>query len=154
MLRGVQSGRFLDPITCFWHKIGSCSFSWLLLRWIIIKMILKSSFKKFCKVTRSWLLGRVVVRIYKVSDLLMQSGTFLIFILFNFWFFKNICRKFFFADLASYRQFNWRQGHTAGWTGDRGTIAVLSPVHPAEFLLTWAAHFQKIITNLYELGWI
>ena len=29
----------------------------------------------------------------------------------------------------------------------------VSPVHPAKYLLTWTAHFQKTITNLYKLGW-
>ena len=51
---------------------------------------------------------------------LAQQATFFNFYIIYFFIFQKYMPQFFFTDLASCRQFNWRQGHTAGWTGDKG----------------------------------
>ena len=65
------------------------------------------------------------------------------FILFIFRFFKNIYHNFFLQIWPPIASSTGGEGIPPNEPGIRGTVAILSLVHPAKCLLTWTAHFLK-----------
>jgi len=58
---------------------------------------------------------------------------FFYFLIFIFRFFKNIYRKFFFADLAPVKCSTGGKGIPPDEPAIGGTVAMLLPIHPANF---------------------